>query len=300
MYRYLIQLLISAGNYRFLVEFDGWRQSRSPFINLPHVFSKFTPSHRGGSGPPLVCLHGFMDTWRTWELVLPMLERRHDVLAPTLPGHAGGPPLAGAVSSAAVLDAVEQMMDEAGFETAHIAGNSLGGYIALQLAARGRAKSVVALAPAGGWADNTYEETLEYQKSLQRLSKAAAPFADAIVATKKGRRSATEMITSNYEHIPAELIAHLMSGVAACKGAGQLIENALREGWTLDAEKITCPVRVLWGTEDKLLPWPSAAARYREEWLVQADWVVLDGVGHCPQLDVPLETAQLIVGFAAE
>jgi pimeloyl-ACP methyl ester carboxylesterase len=50
----------------------------------------FTASHRGGSGPPLVCLHGFLDTWRTWELVLPALERHHDVLAPTLAGHAGG------------------------------------------------------------------------------------------------------------------------------------------------------------------------------------------------------------------
>lgn len=248
----------------------------------------------------MVCLHGFMDTWRTWKLVLPMLERRRDVLAPTLPGHAGGPQLVGEVTSATILDSVERAMDETGFDLAHIVGNSLGGYVALQLAARGRAKSVVALAPAGGWADNAYEETLEYQKSLQRLSKAAAPFADAIVASKKGRRGATEMITSNYEHIPAELIAHLMSGVAACKGAGPLIENALREGWTLDAEKITCPVRVLWGAEDKLLPWPSAAARYRDEWLVQADWVVLDGVGHCPQLDVPLETVQLILGFTAE
>jgi len=57
------------------------------------VVSTFTPAHRGGTGTPLVCLHGFMDTWRVWELVLPMLERRHDVLAPTLPGHAGGPPL---------------------------------------------------------------------------------------------------------------------------------------------------------------------------------------------------------------
>jgi pimeloyl-ACP methyl ester carboxylesterase len=40
-----------------------------------------TAAHRGGAGTPLVCLHGFMDTWRTWELVLPMLERQHDVLA---------------------------------------------------------------------------------------------------------------------------------------------------------------------------------------------------------------------------
>jgi pimeloyl-ACP methyl ester carboxylesterase len=55
----------------------------------------FTPAHRGGSGEPLLLLHGFTDTWRTWELVLPVLEARHDVLAVTLAGHAGGPPLAG-------------------------------------------------------------------------------------------------------------------------------------------------------------------------------------------------------------
>ncbi len=52
----------------------------------------------------------------------------------------------------------------------------------------------------------------------------------------------------------------------------------------------------MWGTADALLPWPSAAARYRRD-LPHADWVELDGVGHCPQLDVPLETAQLILGF---
>ena len=92
----------------------------------------FTPSHRGGSGPPLVCLHGFTGTWRTWELVLPMLERHHDVLAPTLLGHAGGPPLEGAVGDHVIADAVERAMNDAGFATAHIVGNSLGGYVALQ------------------------------------------------------------------------------------------------------------------------------------------------------------------------
>lgn len=77
------------------------------------------------------------------------------------------------------------------------------------------------------------------------------------------------------------------------------MQYAIREGWSLPAERITCPVRILWGTEDKLLPWPRSAARFREEWLPQADWVVLDGVGHCTQLDIPLETAELIVGFTA-
>ena len=90
----------------------------------------------------MVCLHGFTDTWRTWELVLPALEREHDVLAPTLTGHAGGPPIAGEVTDAMLADGVERAMDEAGFDTAHIVGNSLGGFVSLQLAARGRATSV--------------------------------------------------------------------------------------------------------------------------------------------------------------
>jgi len=112
----------------------------------------FTAAHRGGAGPPLVLLHGFTDTWRTWELVLPALERERDVLALTLPGHAGGPPLPDPVTGDAAVDAVERAMDAAGFGTAAVAGNSLGGYVALQLAARGRASAVTALAPAGGWA----------------------------------------------------------------------------------------------------------------------------------------------------
>ena len=107
------------------------------------MFSGFTQSHRGGTGSPLLCLHGFMDTWRTWELVLPMLERQHDVLALTLPGHAGGPSIDGTASTEAFVDAVERSMDAAGLALAHLVGNSLGGYVAFQLAARGRAASVV-------------------------------------------------------------------------------------------------------------------------------------------------------------
>ena len=252
-------------------------------------------------GSPLVCLHGFADTWRAWELVLPALERHHDVLAVTLAGHAGGPPIAGEISDVVLADAVERAMDEAGFETAHIVGNSLGGYVALQLASRSRARTVVALAPAGGWAhgDESYRDLLAFQSRMHELVKAAAPHAEAVLASPQGRRRATQHTVTNFEHIPTELLAHQMLGMASCVAALPLIDHALREGYSLDAEKITCPVRVLWGAEDRLLPLPSAAARFRHDWLPQADWVELDGVGHCPQLDIPLETAQLILGLTS-
>jgi pimeloyl-ACP methyl ester carboxylesterase len=193
-------------------------------------------------------------------------------------------------------------MDEAGFETAHIAGNSLGGYVALQLAARGRARTVVALSPAGGWAqgDESYKDLLGFQSALLDMVKGAAPHAEAVLASPEGRRRATEYLTTSFEHIPTELLAHQMLAAARSDAAPAMIEHGLRERWSLDAERIDCPVRIVWGTEDRLLPWPSAAARFRTDWLPHADWVELEGVGHCPQLDVPLETAQLILGFTSD
>jgi pimeloyl-ACP methyl ester carboxylesterase len=254
----------------------------------------------GLSRTPLVLIHGFTDSPRTWDLVRPALEQHHDVLAPALVGHLGGPPLGGREVTRDLLpDALEQAMDEAGFETAHIVGNSLGGYFALQLAARGRARSVVALAPAGGWAkgDDSYKQTLTFFPELRQQVKLVAPYAERFLQTPEGKRRATLFTTVNYEHIPAELLAHQTRAVADCEGTVPMTEYAMREGYDLDAEKIACPVRIVWGTEDKLLPWPAAAVRYREDWLPTADYVVLDDVGHSPQLDVPLETAQLILGF---
>jgi pimeloyl-ACP methyl ester carboxylesterase len=132
---------------------------------------------------------------------------------------------------------------------------------------------------------------------MRAALRAVAPYADALVATPEGRRRATRMITERFEHIPAELLAHLIRGVAACDGAEALIAYAGRAGWQLEPSRIDCPVRVIWGAEDRLLPWPAAAAGFLHERLPHADWVELEGVGHCPQLDVPLETAQLILGF---
>ena len=128
---------------------------------------------------------------------------------------------------------------------------------------------------------------------------AAAPYAERILASPEGRRRATEHIVTNYEHIPVELLAHLTRGAASCDAGLALIEFASQEGWSLDPEAITCPLRIVWGTDDRLLPWPSAAERFRNDWIPQAEWIELEGVGHCPQLDVPLEASGLILGFTS-
>jgi pimeloyl-ACP methyl ester carboxylesterase len=248
----------------------------------------------------MVCLHGFTDTWRTWELVLPVLERHNDVLAPTLPGHAGGLPLSGDAGVARLADAIEDAMDEAGL--------GLRTSSATPWAATSPCISLRAVEPRRWW---HWPQPAGGPRATSRSKRRSTisprcntrsrppPHAEAILASAEGRRRATQYITSNFEHIPTGLLAHLMRGAARCEAVGPLIENATREGWHLDAERITCPVRVVWGTDDQLLAWPSAATRFANDWLLHADWVELDGIGHCPQLDIPLETAHLIAGFTA-
>jgi pimeloyl-ACP methyl ester carboxylesterase len=229
----------------------------------------------------LVLLHGFMDAPVTWDLVLPRLPA--GTLAPPVEGHDVG--------------ALEAYLDERGIAAPHVVGNSAGGYLALELAERGRALSVVALAPSGGWAEGSTapDETLAWQRRIHRTLQHVDPA--AAVATEDGRRRATRWITERWEHIPPSLLAAQLRA-AATTDVDAHIATALDRRWPLDPARVTCPLRIVWGLADKILPWPAAAARYRA-WFPHADWVELDGVGHCPQLDVPLETAELIVGFAS-
>src|SRR5271168_4529231 len=107
-----------------------------------------------GTGEPVLMLHPFLISQLVWQNVAPRLADtgRYEVFAPTMAGHNGGPsPGTWFLSSAALADHVERQMDELGWETAHIVGNSLGGWVAFELERRGRARSVTGIAPAGGW-----------------------------------------------------------------------------------------------------------------------------------------------------
>lgn len=229
-----------------------------------------------------------------WELVRPRLERRHELLLPALPGHLGGPPLPAEITDTTMVEAVERVLDAAGHETAHVVGNSLGGYVALQLAARGRARTVTAFAPAGGW-DETDDRraTLALNAETHALTRGAERNAAFVAATADGRRRALALMAERTDHVPADFVVDVIRAGALCADAPRMMAFAAQSGWPLQPPQ--CPTRIVWGTADKLLPWPRAAARYRML-LPHADWVELDGVGHCPQVDVPIEAAELILG----
>ena len=250
-----------------------------------------------GEGEPMLCVHGITDTWRTWELVMPALAECHDVLAITLLGHSGGraPGPSGDVTLKELVDEAERDMDGAGFETAHIVGNSLGGWVALELAARGRARSVVALCPAGGWdvgnrrALGTYWNLIATQSFL----KLGEPIAVNLAARPRGRRLVLGNLVSDPPSVSASLATALVRGAADCPGALPLLAESRRDGYP-DLEEIGCPVRIAWGTKDRLLPVKALSERLHRI-LPEAEWVDIEGAGHMPQIDHPELTTELIL-----
>ncbi|MGW4246367.1 alpha/beta fold hydrolase [Nocardia sp. NPDC004722] len=112
-----------------------------------------------GSGEPLLLLHGFMMSPHCWEQVAQRMSGHCEVFAPAFAGHWGGPDFDGwYLDISALADRVEDQLDEMGWRTCHIAGNSLGGWVGFELARRGRARTLTAIAPAGGWQTPSTEQ----------------------------------------------------------------------------------------------------------------------------------------------
>jgi pimeloyl-ACP methyl ester carboxylesterase len=254
-------------------------------------------SHRGGSGEPLVLLHGIGHTWRGWKPMLPLLERRFDVLAVDLPGFGRSAPLPpGTESTPEVLaDAVEAAMDDAGFAKAHIAGNSLGGWIALELARRGRALTVVGLSPAGlqhkresGWGKGVL--------LAMRWAARNMPAPEPLLRTKVGRTLfAGPAMARPWRADPADMLEQAeMFGQA--RGFLPTMSHAL-SGKARGLESISCPVLLLWGTRDVILL-PRQGRRF-ERLIPDCELRYLKGLGHTPMSDDPELLAEAIAEFAA-
>jgi pimeloyl-ACP methyl ester carboxylesterase len=257
---------------------------------------------RTGSGEPLLLVHGFSGVPQMWRPVVGYLEGSFEILAVALAGHAGGVALpSGVVASvAALVDVVEREMDAAGFETAHVAGNSLGGWIALELANRGRARSVVALSPAGGWERGTSEE-----RRLRRLftrnhaiSKRMLPYMPRLLNRPRLRRAVLAGAMARADRLdPASALA-VVEGSVECPIYFDLMEAVLRDGPPTSFEQISSPVLLAWGTKDALLPAGRYAQRMRNL-VPSAHWMDLEGLGHVPMGDDPELIARLIADFAS-
>jgi pimeloyl-ACP methyl ester carboxylesterase len=256
-----------------------------------------TPSHRAGTGTPLLLLHGLGMIWRAWSPVLPYLEPHHDVIVPTLAGHGGGPPLDSEVAPSiqALTDVIEDELDRLGLQQVHIAGNSLGGRIGIELARRGRARSLVLFSPAGAWRS---QRSIELRATGVRLSLGAlgryASRADAIAANGLLRWSLFAGQFAHPDRVPPEALAAYIRASGAAPGVAPLLrEFPLRQLQPLPAVR-DYPVRLVWADRDRVLPFDGFGAPMLER-LPGAELIRLRGVGHIPMSDDPVTVAKLIL-----
>ncbi len=248
---------------------------------------------RTGSGEPLVLLHGVLGSERMWRAVVPLLAPHYEVIAPTALGHRGGAvPRARPVHLRDIVDDAQALLDQLGLARAHLAGNSMGGWVALELARRDRARSVCALSPAGAWevAAGTHDKSRRDLRATIRRTRLSRPLLAPPARSAAFRRWALRLSAAHGERVaPADVIGLADDLLGCTVGLDLLATDEQLE----PLEPAPCPVTLAWGARDRVFPVGVHGARARA--LVPgARWLVLDDVGHVPMLDDPRRVASVI------
>ncbi|QBI53693.1 alpha/beta fold hydrolase [Streptomonospora litoralis] len=239
---------------------------------------------RWGAGSPVVLLHGLGHHRRAWLPVAADLAAHHDVVAPDLPGFGDSPaPDAEATYDVRFLvEAVLRLCAELGFSRPHLVGNSLGGAVALEMAARGQAASVTALSPIGfGTAPHSAGARM-LARGARWVARVPSGVTRAAVETPPARLLARRMLRGDPGSTAAERIAFdpavLSPGSAFLRMAPHVADYTF-------TGTVDCPVTIAWGDRDRLLP--PAGARRALRRIPHARHVALLGCGHIPMADNP-------------
>jgi pimeloyl-ACP methyl ester carboxylesterase len=229
-----------------------------------------------------------------------MLEQQFDVFAPTSAGHTGGPDIAEGNVVTAIADSLEAMLDELGWERAHVAGFSLGGQLALELGKRGRALDVTALCPGGAHGSHMDREWARVARLFKRQHGAAVRLAR--VAARLGRYPAARRMFLRDTMVDGSRVPHeesnaMTEAFAQTPVFSALLDLAPDERALRDLEAIDVPVTVVWGDMDRTLPQDKHEPFFREH-LPNARFVTLKRAGHVPFWDAPERVANEIAQTA--
>ncbi|HEY4895588.1 MAG TPA: alpha/beta hydrolase [Solirubrobacteraceae bacterium] len=254
--------------------------------------------HRQGEGPTLVLLHGVGHHWQAWRPVIDLLAGEFDVIACDTPGFGCSTALPSSIEPTipAYVDAFEWFFAELGLERPHVAGNSMGGAIALELARRRAVRSACAFSPAGFW---TTPELRFCQLSLGLLAGVPAalrPHIEALARTRAGR---VALFSQNFGYparLPAEEAVATLRDAWASPAFGATLRSFSSYRFDSPEQLRNTPVSIAWGIRDKLLPYRLQAPRARA--LVPSATHVALGGGHVPFYDDPAACAEVIRGRA--
>lgn len=251
-----------------------------------------------GSGEPLLLLHPFMLSPHAWSGTAEQLASTFEVFAPALAGHWGGPAAHGwNVTAATLADEVERQLDDLGWQTCHIAGNSLGGWVALELERRGRARTLTLIAPAGGW---THLSAAEIQVGV--LFSTLYPFTQAgrllgRLATNNRfiQRCAVPLVVRDTSAVSPEAAEALLLAATHCAVIPKVIWSAfrLRVGVT-ELSQVQTPTQLVLCRYDRILPIPRLSRMFTDLLPLTAIRVTMERAGHVPMMENPADVAGLI------
>ncbi|MES9808019.1 alpha/beta fold hydrolase [Streptomyces sp. CS081A] len=250
---------------------------------------------RRGAGEPLLLLHGIGHHWQAWEPVLDVLAAERDVIAVDLPGFGASDalPEGAPYGLSTVVPVLGAFCDALGVERPHVAGNSLGGLLALELGREKLVRSVTVLSPAGFWT----EAERRYAFGTLRAMRGAAlslpvPVIERLSRTPAGRTALTSTIYARpARRSPEAVVAETL----ALRGATGF-HQTLAAGRTVlfrDDFSSSVPVTVAWGTRDRLLLRRQGVRA--KHVLPGARLVRLPGCGHVPMNDDPALVARVLL-----
>lgn len=254
-----------------------------------------------GSGEPIVLLHPFMMSQNVWKKVAPLIADtgRYEVLAPTMPGHNGGVKGHRFLDTKELADDVERRMDARGWDTAHIVGNSLGGWVAFELERRGRARTLTGIAPAGGWRKFTPAKFEIVGKFLAGFPVwvFTLVFRQRVLKLPLTRWLAHFPISATPDRLSDDDLLDIIDDVTHCPAYYQLLVKSLLTPGLMELAESACPTHLVICEKDRVLPHPRFTRHFTAQLPSSTQVTHLDDVGHIPMYEAPQRVADLIVEF---
>jgi pimeloyl-ACP methyl ester carboxylesterase len=250
--------------------------------------------HRVGAGEPLVLIHGIGHRWQAWLPLVDHLKTHRELIILDLPGFGGSamPPPGTPPGVDSLTSLVSAFLDELGLDRPHVAGNSLGGWISLELAKQGRVRSATGLSPAGF---HNRAEALFQRTSLaltRASSRQIARSAERILARPRVRKFGFMQLAAHPERIPRSELVPAVRDLAYAPWFNETLIAINRAPFSGGAQ-IEAPVTIAWGERDRLLL-PHQAKRAARA-IPSARNLILRDCGHLPFHDDPEQVAQVLL-----
>jgi pimeloyl-ACP methyl ester carboxylesterase len=258
-----------------------------------------------GEGPPLVFVHGLSGCWANWLEQVPVFAHERRVLAFDLPGFGASPMPADEISIAGYARLLDRLLDELGVDAAAVVGNSMGGFIAAELAisAPQRVERMVLVSAAG---ISTYDEPrmtraipalVRGERILAATAAWTASKSDAVARRARLREATLGLVVRHPGRLPAALAAEQLRG-AGKPGFLQGLQAVIGYDLRARLNEVACPALVVWGDGDRLISVQDADVFV--ELIPGSRKVVFEDTGHMAMLERPAAFNALLGEFLAE